>query len=222
MKTTPNRASSIGGKNLERAAFAGSSSAVLASLLRPIVTASDCVFWSKRDGGVYLSGTDGPAVRLACLETRRSHYLYFRARAKWHAADLDGLRQVYEHAMQPNPAAVPATLPFRALIAAMYWSAKRSHAKAEDAAREALRQEEAFVVTRAGCSARTMLAHILLARGQAEDAMEVFKPFLDETAESNLVGFLMRDSPFIVPLLRLQDAEWGAGRRSVYEPDLYL
>jgi hypothetical protein len=38
--------------------------------------------------------------------------------------------------------------------------------------------------------------------------MEVFKPFLDETAEGNLAVFIMRESPFTVPLLRR-----GAGSR---------
>lgn len=132
----------------------------------------------------------------------RLHFQYFQARARWHCSDAGGLRQVYEQAMQPNPDESPAMVPFRSLIAAMHWSANRSYAKAEDAAREALRQEEVFAVTRTDCSARTMLAHVLLTRGHGEDAMEVFKPFLDETAEGNLAGFLMRDSPFIVPLLR--------------------
>lgn len=136
------------------------------------------------------------------LRNWRLHYLYFRARARWHSGDVDGLREVYEEAMRPNPAEVPATLPFRHLIAAMHWSANRSYGKAEDAAREALRQEEDFVVTRAACSSRTMLGHVLLTRGQADEAMEVFKPFLDETSENNLAGFLMRESPIVVPLLR--------------------
>lgn len=132
----------------------------------------------------------------------RLHYLYFLARARWHLGDADGLRKVYEDAIQPNPAEVPATTPYRALIAAMSAMARRTYAKAEAAAREALKQEEAFVVTRATCSARTMLAYVLLTRGQADEALEVFQTFLEETRSGNLTGFLLRDNPFVIPLLR--------------------
>lgn len=132
----------------------------------------------------------------------RLHYLYFRARARWHSGDVAGLRHVYEEAIQPNPAEVPATAPYRFLIAAMSGMADRTYAKAEAAAREALKQEEAFVVTRATCSARTMLAHVLLTRGHADEALDVFLPFLEETCSGNLAGFLLRDNPFVIPLLR--------------------
>ncbi len=130
-------------------------------------------------------------------------YSYYRARACWHSGDLEGLRDVYEDSVQPNPAEVPGTLPYRFMIAGIYALAGRAYSKAEEAFREALRQEDVFLVTRATCSARTFLAYTLLSRGHLDEAMEAFRPFLDEANGNDAPGFLMRDNPFIVSLLRL-------------------
>jgi LuxR family maltose regulon positive regulatory protein len=80
--------------------------------------------------------------------------------------------------------------------------AERNYAQAEHAFREALREEDDFKVSRAISSARVMLAHALLVRGQAAEAMEVFGPFLDEAETANSTGWLLRENPVIIPLLR--------------------
>jgi LuxR family maltose regulon positive regulatory protein len=132
----------------------------------------------------------------------RLHSLYQQARARWHSGNLDGLRATYEEAMRPNPVEAPAARPYRYLIRGMLRLAERASAQAEQAFREALREEEGFRVTRAISSARVMLAYTLLLRGQVEESMEVFKPYLEEAEASNLTGYLTRENPLIIPLLR--------------------
>jgi ATP/maltotriose-dependent transcriptional regulator MalT len=80
--------------------------------------------------------------------------------------------------------------------------AERAYGQAEQAFREALREENGYKVTRAISSARTMLAYALLRRGGAAEAMETFAPVLDFTAKQNLMGYLMRENPYVIPLLR--------------------
>lgn len=132
----------------------------------------------------------------------RLHYLYMQARARWHSGNIEGLRITYQHSLLPNPFEAPAALPYRLLIRGILRTAERAYAQAEEASREALREEEDFKVTRAICSARVMLAHVLLVRGQANEAMELFGPFLAEAEASNLAGYLTRENPIVIPLLR--------------------
>ncbi len=47
-----------------------------------------------------------------------------------------------------------------------------------------------------------MLAYALLARGQADESMEVFRPYLEEAEATNCPGILMRENPMVIPLLR--------------------
>jgi ATP/maltotriose-dependent transcriptional regulator MalT len=132
----------------------------------------------------------------------RLHYLYLQARARWNQGHLEGLRKTYEDAVTPNPAEAPAARPYRFLIRGMLRLAERAYGQAEDALREALREEQAFRVTRAISSARTMLAYALLKRGQMDDAMEVFAPYLEDSAHWDVAGQLMRENPIVQPLLR--------------------
>jgi ATP/maltotriose-dependent transcriptional regulator MalT len=133
----------------------------------------------------------------------RLHSMYMKARGQWHAGDIEGLRQTYEDAMMPNSMEAPAAAPYRYLIRGMLRIAERSYAQAEQAFRDALREEEGFQVTRAVSSARTMLAYTLLLRGQTAESMEVFGPYLAETDAGNLAGYLLRENPIVIPLLRL-------------------
>ena len=80
--------------------------------------------------------------------------------------------------------------------------AERAYAQAEQAFREALREEGNFQVTRAISSARVMLAYALLTRGQSLESMDIFRPFLVESEILNLAGRLMRENPIVIPLLR--------------------
>ncbi len=132
----------------------------------------------------------------------RLHPLYQQARARWHSGNLEGLRATYEEAMRPNPVEAPAALPYRYLTRGILRLAERSLAQAEQAFREALREEEGFKVSRATSSARVMLGYTLLLRGQPADAMEAFQPFLEETETSNVPGYLMRENPHVIALLR--------------------
>jgi DNA-binding CsgD family transcriptional regulator len=132
----------------------------------------------------------------------RLHYLYLQARARWHAGNPEGLRRTYEDAMRPNPFEAPAAKPYLHLIRGILRTAERSYAQAEQSFREALREEDAYKVTSAISSARVLLAQLLLVRGQASDAMEVFGPYLDRAETANLTGHLLRDQPFVIPLLR--------------------
>jgi LuxR family maltose regulon positive regulatory protein len=132
----------------------------------------------------------------------RLHYQYLQARARWHSANIEGLRGAYEDSLLPNPFEAPAARPYRPLIRGMLRMAERNYAQAEHAFREALREEDDFKVSRAISSARVMLAHALLVRGQAAEAMEVFGPFLDEAETANSTGWLLRENPVIIPLLR--------------------
>jgi LuxR family maltose regulon positive regulatory protein len=132
----------------------------------------------------------------------RLHYLYLQGWARWHGGNLEGLRETYDAAMQPNPLEAPAALPYRHLIKGMLRMAERSYAQAELAFRDALREEDIYRVTHAISSARVCLAHVLLVRGQAAEALEVFTPAL-EKAERNLAGQLTRTNPIVIPLLRL-------------------
>jgi DNA-binding CsgD family transcriptional regulator len=132
----------------------------------------------------------------------RLHYQYLQARARWHSGNIEGLRGAYEDSLRPNPFEAPAARPYRHLIRGMLRMAERNYAQAEDAFREALREEDGFKVTRAISSARVMLAHALMVRGQAGEAMEVFGPYLEEAETVNSTGWLTRENPVIIPLLR--------------------
>ena len=150
----------------------------------------------------------------------RLHFLFLQARARWHAGNLEGLRKTYEDAMLPNPVEAPAARPYRFLIRGMLRMAEHAYAQAEQAFREALREEEIFKVTRAIGSAKIMLAYALLVRGQMAEAMEVFKPYLEESEEGNLAGQLTRENPIVVPLLR--HAHERKIRREYVEQVLHL
>jgi hypothetical protein len=52
-----------------------------------------------------------------------------------------------------------------------------------------------------------VLAHALLTRVQADDVVEVFKPFLDETGKPIWRDFSFANSPFIVPLCGVRTRE---------------
>ena len=132
----------------------------------------------------------------------RLHFLFLAARARWHAGNFEGLRRIYEDAMLPNPVEAPAAHPYRHLIHGMLRMSERAYAQAEQAFREAVREEENFRVTHAIASAGVMLAHVLLVRGQLSEAMEVFKICLDEAEDENVPGCLMRENPIVIPLLR--------------------
>ena len=147
---------------------------------------------------------------LGCDESRHGqiarvwklHFLYFQARARWHSGNVDGLRATYEAAMAPNPVEAPPVAVYRSLIRGMMRMAERSYAQAEQAFREAVREEEGFPLTRSTCSARLMLAYALLTRGRIEEAMEVFSPYLQESEEDGVPGRLMYENPIVQPLLR--------------------
>jgi DNA-binding NarL/FixJ family response regulator len=47
-----------------------------------------------------------------------------------------------------------------------------------------------------------MLAYALLVRGQSSEAIDVFRPFLEESEDLNLAGRLMRENPIVIPVLR--------------------
>jgi len=132
----------------------------------------------------------------------RLHYQYLQARARWHSGNIEGVRVAYEDSLRPNPFEAPAARPYRHLIRGILRMAERNYAQAEDAFREALHEEDGFKVTRAISSARVMLAHVLLVRGQAAEAMEVFCPYFHEAETANSTGWLTRENPVIIPLLR--------------------
>jgi len=132
----------------------------------------------------------------------RLHFQYLQARARWGAGDIEGLRQTMESASIPNPVAAPASKPYFHLIRGMLRMAERAYAQAEQAFREALREEDGYQVTRAISSARTLLAYALLRRGETAQAMEVFAPVLDFTDRQDLTGYVMRENPYVIPLLR--------------------
>ncbi len=132
----------------------------------------------------------------------RLHFLFLQARARWHSGDTEGLRRTFDDAMLPNSVEAPAAIPYRHLIRGMLAMAEHAHAQAERAFRDALREEDAFKVSRAISSARAMLAYALLVRGKTGEAMEVFSPYLDESETGNLTGQLTRENPYIIPLLR--------------------
>jgi LuxR family maltose regulon positive regulatory protein len=132
----------------------------------------------------------------------RLHFQYLQARARWGAGDIEGLRATMEAASLPNPVAAPASKPYFHLIRGMLRMAERSYGQAEQAFREALREEEDYQVTRAISSARTLLAYALLRRGDIAQAMEVFGPVLDFTERQDLAGYVMRENPYVIPLLR--------------------
>jgi hypothetical protein len=150
------------------------------------------------------------AASLGCDESRygqiargwKLHFLCFQARARWHSGNLEGLRETYEAAMAPNPLEAPPMVVYRGLIRGMMALAERSYAQAEQAFREAMRDEDSFQITRATCSARVMLAYTLLARGRVDESMEVFTPFLNETFEEDMPGRIMYENPVVQPLLR--------------------
>jgi LuxR family maltose regulon positive regulatory protein len=132
----------------------------------------------------------------------RLHSLYQQARARWHLGKLEELRDTCDDAMRPNPVEAPAARPYRSLIRGILKLAERALGQAEQAFREALDEEEGFRVTRAIASARVMLAYTLLLRGQADEAVAVFKPYLEQAEAFNLPGYLIRENPHVVPLLR--------------------
>jgi LuxR family maltose regulon positive regulatory protein len=147
---------------------------------------------------------------LACDESRyglvsrawKLHFLYFQARARWHSGNIEGLRQTYEAAMTPNPIEAPPVSVYRHLIRGMMHMAERAYAQAEHSLRDAVRDEDGFPMTRSTCSARLMLAYCLLTRGRADEAMEVFSPYLTESEGDNVPGRLMYENPMAQPLLR--------------------
>jgi ATP/maltotriose-dependent transcriptional regulator MalT len=128
--------------------------------------------------------------------------LYFQARARWHSGKIDGLRETHEAAMTPNPAEAPPVAVYRFLIRGMMHMAERAYAQAEQAFREAVREEDGFPMTRSTCSARVMLAYALLTRGRIDEAMEIFSPYLKESEADNAPGRLMYENPIVQPLLR--------------------
>ena len=130
------------------------------------------------------------------------HLLYFQARARWHSGNIDGLRETHEAAMTPNPAEAPPVAVYRFLIRGMMHMAERAYAQAEQAFREAVREEDGFPMTRSTCSARVMLAYALLTRGRIDEAMEIFSPYLKESEADNAPGRLMYENPIVQPLLR--------------------
>jgi LuxR family maltose regulon positive regulatory protein len=132
----------------------------------------------------------------------RLHFQFLQARARWAAGNIEGLRETLESASIPNPVEAPAAKPYLHLIRGMLRLAERAYGRAEQAFREALREEEGYQVTRAISSARTLLAYALLRRGETAEAMEVFEAVLDFTEKQNLMGYVMRENPYVIPLLR--------------------
>lgn len=133
----------------------------------------------------------------------RLHSLYQQARARWHSGNIEGLRATCEEAMRPNPVEAPAALPYRHLIRGIMGLGDRALGEAERSFRDAFREEEGFKVTRAISSARVMLAYALLLRGKSEEALQTFKPYLEDAEAFNLAGYLIRENPHVIPLLRL-------------------
>jgi DNA-binding CsgD family transcriptional regulator len=133
----------------------------------------------------------------------RLHFLQFQARARWHAGNIDGLRQTYELAMTPSPFDTPpAAASYRSIVRGIMRLAERQYAQAEQAFRDAVREEDGFKITRAVASGRVLLAYTLLTRGRSDEAMEVFTPYFAESEQWNLAGRVMHHNPYIQPLLR--------------------
>jgi LuxR family maltose regulon positive regulatory protein len=132
----------------------------------------------------------------------RLHFQYLQARARWGAGNIEGLRETVEATLIHNPVEAPAAKPYFHLIRGMLRMAERAYGQAEQAFREALREEDDYQVSRAISSARTLLAYALLRRGETARAMEVFGPVLDFTERQDLMGYVMRENPYVIPLLR--------------------
>jgi DNA-binding CsgD family transcriptional regulator len=156
--------------------------------------------WATMDKWAVEGGDEAKYGQIA--RNWRLHYLYFQARARWHAGDLEALRRTYDAAMVPNPYEAPASASYRSLIRGTMRLAERSYAQAEQAFRDAVREEDAFKVTRAVASGKVMLSYVLLTRGQTDEAMEVFTPYLKESEHYNIPGQVMRENPIVQPLLR--------------------
>lgn len=150
------------------------------------------------------------AAAQGCDDTRhgqiarnwRLHYLQFQARARLHSGDIEGLRKIYDMAMTPSPLDTPPTVAYRSEIRGMMRLAERQYAQAEQAFRDAMREEDGFQIPRAVASGRVMLAYTLLTRGRGDEAMEVLSPYLAESEQYNMPGRVMHHNPIIQPLLR--------------------
>lgn len=191
-----------GGHALEIARDCGQIVLVIAALSTSFaITAAAESRWNDMDRWA----TDGLDETKYGQITRnwRLHFQHLQARARWHAGDIEGLRRTYEDAMLPNPVEAPAARPYRSLIQGMARMSERAYAQAEQAFRQALEEEDAYVVTRAISSARVMLAYCLLMRGRTEEALETFRPYLEQAEAWNTTGQVTRENPMVVPLLRL-------------------
>jgi LuxR family maltose regulon positive regulatory protein len=130
------------------------------------------------------------------------HSLHFQARAAFHSGNFEGLKQIYDLAMAHNAVEAPASVPYRHVIRGMMRLAEKAYAQAEQAFRDAVRDEEIYKVSMTVVSGRVFLAYALLTRGRTDEAMSEFTPYIAQCEANHVPGYLMYHNPIIQPLLR--------------------
>jgi LuxR family maltose regulon positive regulatory protein len=128
---------------------------------------------------------------------------YFQGRTRWLAGDCAGVKAAYERIATPEPEESPQPHVNRLLLAGMLRICERSYAQAQKTFEEALRLQEEFRITAGSSSAAVLLAYVHWKRGQAEEALHYFAPYLEEAGRLNGPGYIMRENPIVIPLLRL-------------------
>ncbi len=140
---------------------------------------------------------------------------YFRGRAQWLAGDFAGVAETFGQIESPEPEESPQAHVYRLLLAGILRVCERSLARAQELFEEASRQQEEYRISAGSSSAAVLLAYVHLKRGRAEEALEVFGPYLAAMEPLNGPGSLLSENRIVIPLLRL--AHEKGRRRSFVE-----
>ncbi|HEX2915725.1 MAG TPA: LuxR C-terminal-related transcriptional regulator [Chloroflexia bacterium] len=131
-------------------------------------------------------------------------FLYLQGHAYWQNGDLEGLRTIYTRlCREERPQEFPDLKVLRTMLQAQIEMAEGDYAEAE---RTLLalpaRQEQARISLLFG-SAQILLAHLYLQWGRQQKALAAFTRVLESSKREGQPGFILREGPGVIPLLRL-------------------
>jgi ATP/maltotriose-dependent transcriptional regulator MalT len=173
----------------------------LSALVTQVMTAYGEGDWARADGAALQLIEEHSMAPF--LRRWRPLAAYFRGRAQWLAGDLAGAAETYRQIESPEPEESPQSHVNRLLLAGIVRLGERLPARAQEAFQEALRLQEEYQVSAGSSSAAVLLAYVHLKRGRTEEAIEVFGPYLAKMEQLNGPGYLLRENPIVIPLLRL-------------------
>jgi LuxR family transcriptional regulator, maltose regulon positive regulatory protein len=130
--------------------------------------------------------------------------LYYIGRAQWMQGNPDRARETYARITAiADVRELPEARASRAAMRALLAMSERRYGDAEAALRGAMAIEQRMPHCLAFGSARVLLAHLYQLQGRRQAAATEIAPVLAECERGDMPGLILREGPFVVPLLRL-------------------